>query len=273
MKWFKHDTDSFTSEGVAYLISHTGFAGYGRWFRLLELVAFKMDATSKCSLEYPSEKWIKLLGLKKKKLYQFLKILEEKMNVQVEILDSKNLTHYENKVKMNSKCFHNIIKISIPNLLKKRDNYTKDLQVFHQRLASRSISSINNSNIKDNTTSFEIRDINKKKKKSVKDNISITVIPEWIKDNEVLNKAIEDFIQHRKNIKKPMSERAKELFLIKIETFNNKGIDVIACLNEATMYGWQGIYEPKIQKHGNNRTQENLKTFNNFIRKEEVEKY
>ena len=64
MKWFKHDSDAFTSEGVEILIDEFGFAGYGRWNRLLEIVAFKMDETDRCWVEYPVSKWCSLLGLK-----------------------------------------------------------------------------------------------------------------------------------------------------------------------------------------------------------------
>ena len=106
MKWFKHDTDCETSEGLSYLISIEGFAGYGRWFRVLEIVASKMDKSDRCHAEFPIQKWCSLLGLKQKKLISFLKLTE-------------------NKLKTKVVCFDNIIRIEIPNLLNKRDEYSK----------------------------------------------------------------------------------------------------------------------------------------------------
>ena len=97
------------SEGIEVLIAKEGLAGYGRWFRLLEIIAFKMDETNKCSVEYPMQKWCSLLGLKQKKLISFLELTENQLKTKV--------VNCENK-----------IRIEIPNLLKKRDKYTRDLQ-------------------------------------------------------------------------------------------------------------------------------------------------
>lgn len=117
MKWFKHDTDAFTSEGVSALIESEGFAGYGRWMRLLEIVAFKMDETNRCHVEYPIKKWCSLLGVKQKKLISFLEVTENKLKTKVTVNENK-------------------IRIEIPNLLNKRDNYTRHLQVSSNQLES-----------------------------------------------------------------------------------------------------------------------------------------
>ncbi len=95
-----------------------GFAGYGRWMRLLEIVAMKIGETDNCSVEYSVKKWCSLLGLKQKKLLSFLK-------------------QTENKLKTKVVCYDNIIRISIPNLLNKRDNHTKHLQVPYKSLVSK----------------------------------------------------------------------------------------------------------------------------------------
>lgn len=110
MKWFKHETDCDKSEGLNYLIDNFGWEGYGRWFRLLEIIASKMDETDKCSVKYSKKKWSELLGLKQFKLDSLLEC-------------------FQNKLKTNVKQNDNDIEISIPNLLKKRDNYTRNLQV------------------------------------------------------------------------------------------------------------------------------------------------
>ena len=120
LKWFKHDTDCALSEGLSFLIEMEGWAGYGRWFRLLEIVASKMDKTPRCHAEYSIQRWCSLLGLKHKKLRTFLELTE-------------------NKLKTKVVCSGNIIKISIPNLLNKRDNYTKDLVVTTKKLPSKEV--------------------------------------------------------------------------------------------------------------------------------------
>lgn len=88
------------------MIDQEGFAGYGRWFRLLEIVAEKMDNSERCYAEYSPQKWGSLLGLKQKKLKTFLELTENKLKTKVFYSE-------------------NIIKIEIPNLLKKRDSHHK----------------------------------------------------------------------------------------------------------------------------------------------------
>ena len=120
MKWFKHDSDAFMSEGVDALISNGGFADYGRWMRLLEIVSSKMDKTPRCHVDFSIAKWCSLLGLKQKKLSSFLKLTENKLKTKV--------VYYGNN-----------IRIEIPNLLNKRDNYTKDLEETCSQLPSKEV--------------------------------------------------------------------------------------------------------------------------------------
>ena len=64
----------------------------------------------KCSVSYHKKKWGSLLGLHQKKLQSFLEYCENNLETSVETSED-------------------IITISIPNLLKIRDNYTSNLQV------------------------------------------------------------------------------------------------------------------------------------------------
>jgi len=120
IKWFKHDSDAFTSEGVEALIDAEGFSGYGRWCRLLEIVAFKMDETDRCGVEYPIQKWCSLLKLKQKKLISFLEVTQNQLKTKVTRVDNQ-------------------ITIEIPNLLKKRDKYSNDLRKKGKLLTSREV--------------------------------------------------------------------------------------------------------------------------------------
>jgi hypothetical protein len=105
MKWFKHQTDCITSEGLSVLIEKAGFAGYGRWFRILEIVAARMDKTDKCSVEYPISKWCAILSTKPNHLAWFLELTEMCLHTKIEVNG-------------------NMVRITIPNLLEIRDEYT-----------------------------------------------------------------------------------------------------------------------------------------------------
>jgi hypothetical protein len=120
LKWFKHFADAFLDEGVNVLIEVEGFAGYGRWCRLQEIVAFKMDESDRCHVEYTTQKWCELLRLKKKGLSSFLELIEKRLET--------NVTRNENK-----------IRIEIPKLLEQRDNYTKNLQATDKKLVTKEV--------------------------------------------------------------------------------------------------------------------------------------
>ena len=76
-----------------------------------------MDESDRCHVEYSVQKWCRLLGLKQKKLTLFLELIKNELKTKVVYSE-------------------NIIRIEIPNLLKKRDNYTKNLQVTKKPLTS-----------------------------------------------------------------------------------------------------------------------------------------
>ena len=110
MKWFKHETDSMDSEKMKALIHEFGFEGYGWFWRIMEIVGKKMDETGRCHYEQPVSEWCTNLKVKRKKLGLFLELIQFQTNIKVVSSGNK-------------------LRIEIPNLLKKRDNYTKNLQV------------------------------------------------------------------------------------------------------------------------------------------------
>ena len=110
MKWFKHETDAESSEKLSIIVEEFGFAGYGRFWRIMEIVAAKMDKTNRCSVKYTEKKWGTLLKYQHKAMAMFMERLGDVGLMCVE-RDG------------------NVITISVPNLLKKRDNHTSNLQV------------------------------------------------------------------------------------------------------------------------------------------------
>ena len=52
-----------------------------------------------------------------------------------------------------------------------------------------------------------------------------------------------DYIQHRKEIRKPMSATNKRYCLRKLARFHKAGQDVNACIEQTLEGGWQGIFE------------------------------
>ena len=89
------------------------------------------------------------------------------------------------------------------------------------------------------TTKEQQRNTNKNVKnvKNVKE-IIYSDVPE-------LNEAIIAFIDYRKGIKKPMSDRAITLLLGKLNKLSNSVQEQIEILNQSILNGWQGIFPLK----------------------------
>ena len=70
---------------------------------------------------------------------------------------------------------------------------------------------------------------------------SITLeLPEWLPEN-IWN----DFVELRKFIKKPMTDRAKQLMLSNLQKIKDNGHDPILAINKSIANNWSDIYEPK----------------------------
>jgi hypothetical protein len=81
-------------------------------------------------------------------------------------------------------------------------------------------------------------------------------IPSYIPEDLLL-----DFFQHRKDLKKAMSHRAKELLISKIINLYNDGNDPTKLLEAAIERGWQTVYETKETK--TNGRKHNAETWHN----------
>ncbi len=68
------------------------------------------------------------------------------------------------------------------------------------------------------------------------------VFSEYASGNEKLLEALEDFEQMRKSIKKPMTDRARQMLCRKLSELKEEGEDEIACLEEAILHNWMTVY-------------------------------
>ena len=122
MKWFKHEVDAIHSEKLTRLKNDFGFEGCGRYWRIMELVAERMDGSDRCHIELPEKEWLSLLSMRRPLFDRYLVVIGL-------LFDSWRITRDNERL---------LIRIEIPNLLKKRDNYTSDLQASSKKLPNRS---------------------------------------------------------------------------------------------------------------------------------------
>jgi uncharacterized protein YdaU (DUF1376 family) len=65
-------------------------------------------------------------------------------------------------------------------------------------------------------------------------------LPTWLSETHW-----KDFVEFRKFIKKPMTEKAKHLMLSKLQKIKDNGHDPIMAMNTSIANNWSDIYEPK----------------------------
>ena len=75
---------------------------------------------------------------------------------------------------------------------------------------------------------------------------SVPKEPEYYPNDEILNKAFSDYVAMRKKIKAPMTDRAIELAIKKLDELSNGDNDIaIKIIEQSIMNGWKGFFELK----------------------------
>lgn len=70
-----------------------------------------------------------------------------------------------------------------------------------------------------------------------------TVLPAWLPLD-----AWADFVEHRDELEKPMSNKAEELLISKLNKLRDAGHDPRAVIEQSIMNNWQGFFEIKAKK-------------------------
>ena len=69
-------------------------------------------------------------------------------------------------------------------------------------------------------------------------------------EDEILNQAFADFVEFRKTIKSPMTDRAISLMIGKLDKMATDSETKIAILQQSIMNGWKSIYPLKQDNGG-----------------------
>ena len=109
----------------------------------------------------------------------------------------------------------------------------------------RSKQKVNNVNVnsKPNVNLLEEDKEKEKKKNKNKDNSKLTV---YYPNDEILDKAFSDYVAMRKQIKKPLTDRAIELAIKKLNELSGGDNDTaIKIIEQSIMNSWQGLFPLK----------------------------
>lgn len=116
-------SNSWDDEKLSCVIDEHGLAGYGFWWRLVEIVATQMECDLTPSVAFPIKKWSKMLGVYPKVFLKMCRTFEKHSLIILET--SENILETSENI---SKTFENVLKIEIPILLNLKDNHSKNLQ-------------------------------------------------------------------------------------------------------------------------------------------------
>ena len=109
MKWFKHQSNARDDERVARLEDRAGLEGYGFYFKMLEIVSQMIDESDRCDVTFSLSRWGRQANITSKKFLFLVQCCSDVGLMSVQ------------------RCSTDVT-IKIPNLLKYRDNHTKNLQ-------------------------------------------------------------------------------------------------------------------------------------------------
>lgn len=84
--------------------------------------------------------------------------------------------------------------------------------------------------------------------------------------DERLDDALREYIAYRKKIKKPMTDRAIQLAVKKLQKMSSDIDEQIAIIEQSILNGWQGLFPLKADKE--EKRSENKKDNNNFNRRQ-----
>lgn len=224
--YFPHDSNARNDEKCMYIIGKYGLEGYGLYWVLIESMHEQNDGKLTCSL---------MSGLAfrwKVEITMLEQFYNDAITIGLFVTDGDKF--WSERVIRNKQLFE-----------EKRQKRSEAGKLgMQKRWAS------NNAVITmDNTV---ITKYNKGKESKVKqskvDEIK-TYLFNYTENNELID-ALNSFVEMRKHIKKPMTDKAIKLMLDKLDEFSHRDDEKIAILNQSIMNCWQGIFPLKDANKG-----------------------
>jgi phage replication O-like protein O len=187
--------------------------------QVLDAILRKTYGWNKCEDVLSMGQIAQMTGLKRPNVARALKSLVSKKITLVIKSDNRSI----NILKFNKNYDEWVLSPPTTGVI---NNDNKGVIKYVKKVLSKAI------HTKDNNTKDKIKKV-------------VVEIPEWI------NKETWDaFVEMRKVIKKPMTDRAKELMLGKLEKLKYLGQNVTEVLNQSILNNWSDVYEVR-GKDGN----------------------
>jgi hypothetical protein len=120
MRWLKHLSTARNDEKLIEFRELYGLEGYGFWWMLCEIVAEQMNGSEKCKVSLPVKSWLRISGV-----YHYKKFKD--MVVHLNNISLISAQSFDNVSSISDLSVKDVLIISIPNLLKYRDEYSQKI--------------------------------------------------------------------------------------------------------------------------------------------------
>lgn len=253
MRWGKHLTNARNDEKMVLLRETHGAEGYGIYWMIFEMIGEKV--TGSCTkVAFPESFWRKNLG-----------VSAQKFRVFADFFKNSGLFLVE-------KC-GNIITFDCPNMLKYCDEYTeKQVKKSGQNRDSVGIKSDPRARVNPETETEEEKETEAEPEERHPEGEEDPPTPQRgesgedqpgggphpgnaradlksainrYTDDPALRQALEDFRTMRERIRKPMTGKALDLILAKLDGLARDGPGKIAVLEQSVLNSWQGVFPVK----------------------------
>jgi predicted phage replisome organizer len=251
VKWIKITTDIFDDEKILLIESlPDAYAIITVWFKLLCLAGKQNNSgvfMMNNRVAYTDKMLATIFRMKESTVTLALQTFEQ--FGMVEIIDGvitiPNWGKHQNLDQLESKKEY-------------MRNYMKEYREKQKLLTGKTFCKTNG---KANVSEAD-KDIDKEKKEKKKKEIKV------FSDDAELNQAILAFMEFRKSIKKPMTDRAVELLINKLNGMTSYIPEQIEIINQSIVNGWQGVFPLK-----NDQAQTVRQTYHKQTKAEELDQF
>lgn len=214
--YFSHDSNAKDDPKCVLMIEQLGLEGYGIFWVLIETLR-----------DQPNYKYPLILISALARRYN---TTAEKMKT---VISSYGLFEIDE---------NDFFSMSLMERMEKYDERRENARIAGKKSAEKRLLNSGSTNVQPTFNECSTKKVKESKvnKSKEKENILNNYT-----DNETLLLAINDFIQMRKSIKKPMTDRAIELMFSKLDKLANDDDTKIAILNQSIMNSYQGVFELK----------------------------
>lgn len=261
MKWFKHMSDSWEDEKLSFVVDQAGLEGYGFWWRMVEIVASKVDENNTTLVTFSIKKWCSLFVLRPQKLRRLLTLCED-CGMFKAVLTGDMIT------------------VDIPNILKYRDEWSRKQSGKKAKTPESLLSKEEDTDIEEDnntphsppegetdsdavqaTSPSSVPACGKASKSPPSGNTALELkqAMSGYADSKPLFDALENFRVMRERIRKPMTGHALHLIFLELNKLAGRDSGKkIAILEQSIMNSWQGVFPLKVPEQRTTPTLDDL---------------